>query len=215
MIAVPEFGVRLEAARIVAVVTLERESDAAPLAQALAEGGIRAVEVALRTPASLEALHAMRFARPDFLLGAGTALNGAQVEAAKVAGADFALAPGLDAETVKHAARIGLPFMPGVATASEIQAAAGLGCQLLKFFPAEPLGGARGLRTVAAPFQHLGMRFLPLGGITLAGMTDYLVEPTVIAVGGSWIAPSELIRRGAWSEIQANAARAAAMVHQT
>jgi 2-dehydro-3-deoxyphosphogluconate aldolase/(4S)-4-hydroxy-2-oxoglutarate aldolase len=195
------FARRLAAARIVPVVTLDRAADAAPLAVTLVEAGLRAVELALRTPAALEALRAFRAAAPAVLLGAGTVLTPAQADAAQAAGADFALAPGLDAATVRHGAAIGLPFVPGIATASDIQAALGLGCTLLKWFPAEPLGGVKGLRTLAAPFRHLGVRYLPLGGISAETTGAYLAEPDVAAVGGSWIATPELIRRGAWDEI--------------
>lgn len=199
---------RLRAARVVAVVTLDDVAAVAPLAEALIDGGIRAVELALRTPVSVEALHALRAAAPQLLLGAGTVLTCAQADAVKAARADFALAPGWDATTAEHCARIGLPFVPGVATASEIQAAVAHGCRCLKFFPAEPLGGVRGLRVLAAPFAHLGVRFVPLGGITAESSESYLAEPLVAAVGGSWIAPADAIRRHAWNEIRQNAARA-------
>lgn len=199
---------RLASARVVPVITLDRPEDATPLAEMLVAAGIRSIELALRTPAALAALRAMRHAASGLLLGAGTVLTTDQADEAKAAGADFALAPGFDAAMVRHCAAIGLPFIPGVATASEIQMAIGLGCSLLKWFPAEPLGGVRGLRTLAAPFQHLGIRFLPLGGITEETTPSYLAESHVAAVGGSWIATSELIRRRAWDEIRQNARRA-------
>ena len=202
---------RLAAARIVAVVTVEQPEVAAALAAALGAGGIGAVELTLRTPAALDALRAMRLAAPGLLLGAGTVLTAAQAEAVKAAGADFALAPGFDLATVRRSGEIGLPCVPGVATASDIQAALGAGCRLLKFFPAEPLGGVRGLRILAAPFAHLEVRYLPLGGIDLAKTPAYLAEPGVAAVGGSWIAPPELIRRRAWDVIRQQAAAAAAL----
>jgi len=197
---------RLASARIVAVVTLDAAADAAPLAEALTAGGLRAVELALRTPA----LRAMRVAAPGLLLGAGTVLSPEQAEAAQTAGADFALAPGFDMATARHCAVIGLPFVPGVATASEIQAALREGFRLLKWFPAEPLGGVRGLRALAAPFAHLNVRYLPLGGIDEAKAPAYLAEPAVAAVGGSWIAPAELIRAGEWDAIRHRAAAAVA-----
>jgi 2-dehydro-3-deoxyphosphogluconate aldolase / (4S)-4-hydroxy-2-oxoglutarate aldolase len=206
---------RLGEARIVAVVTIERASDAAPLGAALMKGGIRAVELTLRTPAALDALRTMRAAAPELLLGAGTVLSPGQADAAKEAGAGFALAPGFDLATVRRCAEIEFPFVPGVATASDIQAALGAGCRLLKFFPAEPLGGVKGLRTLAAPFAHLGVKYLPLGGIDLAKAPGYLGEPCVAAVGGSWIATAELIRSQAWGVIQQNARAAAALVAAT
>ena len=199
---------RLRAARVMAVVTLEQVTDVVPLVAALRAGGVRAVEVALRTPSALEALRLMRAVAPDFLLGAGTVLTPAQADAARAAGANFALAPGLDAATVRHCAQLGLPFVPGVATATDIQAAWALGCGCQKFFPAEALGGGAGLRLLAAPFAHLPVNFLPLGGIDETRLPAYLALPAVAAVGGSWIAPTELIRQQAWSEIERRAAAA-------
>lgn len=203
-----ELRQRLITARIVAVVTIDDPADSAPLATALLDGGIQAVELTLRTPRALEALRAMRTAAPELLLGAGTVLNPQQAEAAREAGADFALAPGLDEATVRHCAAIGLPFVPGVGTASEIQAALVLGCRLLKFFPAEALGGVRGLVTLAAPFSHLDVGYLPLGGIEATRAPAYLAEQCVVAVGGSWIATRELIHAREWVKIKLQAAHA-------
>jgi 2-dehydro-3-deoxyphosphogluconate aldolase/(4S)-4-hydroxy-2-oxoglutarate aldolase len=202
---------RLTAARVLAVVVVERAEDAPPLAHALEAGGLRAVELALRTCAALDALRAMREAAPGLLLGAGTVLTAEQADAAKAAGADFALAPGLDVATLRHCGRIGLPMVPGVATASDIQAALREGCRLLKFFPAEPLGGLRGLQTLAAPFAHLGVRYVPMGGIDAARAPAYLADPAVAAVGGSWMAPAALIRRRAWNDLRTAAAQTAAL----
>jgi 2-dehydro-3-deoxyphosphogluconate aldolase/(4S)-4-hydroxy-2-oxoglutarate aldolase len=196
---------------VIAVVTIERESDAIPVVEALMGGGIGAIELTLRTPAALAALKRMRAAAPKLQLGAGTVLTPAQADLAQDAGADFALAPGFDAATVTHCARLGLPFIPGVATASEVQQAINLGCRVLKFFPAEALGGARGLRLLNAPFEHLGLRFVPLGGIDAGLAPGYLAQRCVAAVGGSWIASAERIRRAAWSEIREQAAAASAL----
>ena len=206
--SVVPLAVRLRAARVMAVVTLEQVTDVVPLVAALRAGGMLAVEVALRTSGALEALRHMRTVAPDFLLGAGTVLTPAQADAACAAGANFALAPGLDAATVRHCEQIGLPFVPGVATATDIQAAWALGCGCQKFFPAEALGGAAGLRLLSAPFAHLPVSFLPLGGIDETRLSAYLALPTVVAVGGSWIAPTELIRQQAWTEIERRAAAA-------
>lgn len=202
---------QLGRARIVAVVTVDDVAAAAPLAASLLAGGITAVELALRTPAALAALREFRAAAPGALLGAGTVLLPEQADAARAAGADFALAPGFDAVTARHCGAIGLPFVPGVATASDIQAALREGFRLLKWFPAEPLGGARGLRALAAPFAHLGVRYLPLGGIDEVKAPAYLAEPAVAAVGGSWIAPQDLIRRREWETIRRRAAAAVAL----
>lgn len=192
---------RLQQARLLAVVTLEQADDAAPLAAALREGGITAVELTLRTPQALEAIRAWRQAEPEFLLGAGTVLTPGQADQARMAGADFALAPGFDRATVVHCLEQPFPFIPGVATSSEIQAAVALGCRLLKFFPAEMLGGLRGLRTLGAPFAHLGVRYVAMGGITAGQLAGYAAEDFVSAVGSSGIAPPEDIRRKAWQAI--------------
>lgn len=199
---------RLRTVRLMAVVTFERIDEVEPLAAALQAGGIRAVEVALRTPASLEALAKMRKIAPGILLGAGTILTPGQAAEARAAGADFGLAPGLDAATVRYCTELGLPFVPGAATASDIQAAWLLGCRCLKIFPAEAIGGAAGLRTLTGPFAHLPVSFLPLGGIREETLPAYLALPAVAAVGGSWIAPAELIRQADWAEITRRAARA-------
>jgi len=206
---------QLRRARVVAVVTVENVDDASSLAASLTAGGIVAVELALRTPAALAALREFRAAAPGVLLGAGTVLLPEQANAARAAGADFALAPGFDLATARHCSAIGLPFVPGVATASDIQAALREGFRLLKWFPAEPLGGARGLRALAAPFAHLGVRYLPLGGIDEAKAPAYLAEPAVAAVGGSWIAPADLIRRREWETIRSRAAAAVALAAGT
>jgi 2-dehydro-3-deoxyphosphogluconate aldolase/(4S)-4-hydroxy-2-oxoglutarate aldolase len=206
---------QLRRARIVAVVTVDDVADAAPLAGSLTAGGITAVELALRTPAALAALREFRTAAPGVLLGAGTVLLPEQADAARAAGADFALAPGLDVATARHCGAVGLPFVPGVATASDIQAALREGFRLLKWFPAEPLGGARGLRALAAPFAHFGVRYLPLGGIDEAKALAYLADPMVAAVGGSWIAPSEMIRAREWDAIRSRAAAAVALAGGT
>lgn len=200
---------RLAIARVMPVVMINEIDEVTDFAQVVSDGNIKAVELALRNPAALDMLRAMRLAAPEVLLGAGTVLTPDQASAAKAAGADFALAPGLDAATVRHCSDIGLPFIPGVATPSDVQAAVALGCRVLKFFPAEALGGVRGLRILAAPFAHLGVRYLPLGGIGLSTSAAYLAEPCVAAVGGSWIAPPELIRCKAWTRIRQNAIDAA------
>lgn len=193
---------------VIAVLQIEYLEDVAPLTAALAAGGIRTIELTLRTPVSLDALKEMQQEQPDLAIGAGTVLNPAQADAAQRAGAAFAVAPGLDIATVHHCREIGLPFVPGVATPSEIQSALELGCRYLKFFPAEYQGGVRGLRTASAPFAHLSPRYIPLGGITASTAPAYLAEPCVAAVGGSWIAPLELVRRKDWARIHENAIEA-------
>ena len=201
---------RIALARNVAVAVVEDPDRAVPLARALLAGGVSAIELAFRTPRAAEALRRIAAEVPDVLVGAGTVLTPAQAREAKDAGAAFAVAPGFNPDVVRAAADLGLPFAPGVMTPSEIEGAYALGCtRLLKFFPASVAGGLAGLRTLAAPYRHLGIRFLPLGGLTAANTAEWLSDPLVAACGGSWIAPARLIAAGDWDAIAANARAAA------
>lgn len=203
---------RLHQAGILAVLILEDADDAVPLATALFEGGIRAMELTLRTPAALEALRRIRAEVPEMIAGAGTLLRPDQIDAAQAAGAAFGVAPGCNPRVLEHALGCGLPFAPGVCTPTDIELAIEAHARLLKFFPAEPSGGLAYLRTVAAPFAHLGVKFIPLGGIGPANAEAYLREPSVLALGGSWLAPRELVQRRDWAEIRRNARAAADLV---
>lgn len=197
---------RLQSTGAVAVVIIDDPQHAEPLAAALLEGGIDLIELTLRTPSALEGIRRISQAFPSVGIGAGTLLEPDQVKRAVDAGATFGVAPGLNPAVVEAARAANLPFAPGVCTPTEIERALSLGCGLLKFFPAETLGGARHLRITASPYSHLGVRYMPLGGITLQSAETYLREPAVIALGGSWIAPRELIAGGNWGLIRENAA---------
>jgi 2-dehydro-3-deoxyphosphogluconate aldolase/(4S)-4-hydroxy-2-oxoglutarate aldolase len=142
------------------------------------------------------------------LAGMGTILSPGHVQAAWQAGAAFGVSPGTNPRVLQEAQRIGLPFAPGIATPSDLEVALELGCREVKFFPAEPIGGLAYLKSLAAPYAHLGIRFLPLGGITADNLASYLVEPMILAVGGSWIAPRQLILDQKWTAITHNAAEA-------
>lgn len=203
---------RVSAAGVVAVLTVEDADDAVPLASALAAGGIFAIELTLRTPCALEAIRRIRTGAPESLVGAGTVLNRAQLADAHAAGARFGVSPGCNPSTLRAARELGIPFAPGVATPSEVEIAVEHGCRLLKFFPAGPGGGLPYLRTMNAPFDHLGLRYLPLGGISLPQLGEYLASPLIAAVGGSWMAPLEVIRRRDWAAITAAAAAAIEVV---
>lgn len=192
---------RLGRERVIAMVVIDDVSNAVPTVSALMEGGINAIELALRTPSAVQALGRIRAAAPGLVLGAGTVLTPQQVHECRDAGADFAVSPGLNPRVVREAEAVGLPFAPGIATPSDIEAAVELGCRHLKFFPAEPSGGMAYLASVAAPFQHLGLRFIPLGGIDQTNITRYHGHPLILAVGGSWICPPEHVREKNWSEI--------------
>ncbi len=206
---------RLTTARLAAVLIIDRAEDAVPVAEALLAGGVTAMELTLRTPAALEALKAIRRAVPQMLAGIGTILKPEQITQVLDAGGEFGVAPGMNPKIVETALAAGLPFMPGVCTPSDIERALEYDRTLLKFFPCEPSGGLPYLRAIAAPFAHLGVKYIPLGGLTLKNMPDYLREPCVGAIGGSWLAPREVIREQNWGTIteaarQAIAAREAA-----
>jgi 2-dehydro-3-deoxyphosphogluconate aldolase/(4S)-4-hydroxy-2-oxoglutarate aldolase len=190
------------------VLVIERAADAAPVAEALLAGGVKAMELTLRTPAALDALRAVRRAVPQMLAGIGTVLRPGQVAQVIDAGGEFAVSPGTNPRVIEAALAAGLPFAPGICTPSDIERALEYDRRLLKFFPAEPSGGLAYLRVIAAPYAHLGVKYLPLGGVTPANLADYLREPHVAGVGGSWLAPVETIRARDWPRITA-AARAA------
>lgn len=199
---------RIERCGVVAVLTVERAADAVPLARALLEGGIEAMELTLRTAAALDALRAVVAEVPGMLAGAGTVLTPAQVAQVREAGAVFGVAPGTNPHVLEAAREAGLSFAPGVATPSEIEQALELGCRILKFFPAEPIGGLAYLKSMAAPYAHLGVRFMPLGGVNAENMSDYLKSPLVLGLGGSWIASKEAIAARDWAGITATAREA-------
>jgi 2-dehydro-3-deoxyphosphogluconate aldolase/(4S)-4-hydroxy-2-oxoglutarate aldolase len=203
---------RLRRTGIVAVVVIDDPDHAEPLAQALLDGGIDLVELTLRTAGALESMRRIRRAFPDLALGAGTVLTAAQIAEVADAGCQFAVAPGLNPTVVMAARAAGLPFAPGVCTPSEIERAVELGCRLLKWFPAETLGGVRHLKAATAPYAHLGLEYIPLGGIAQTSADAWLRERNVIALGGSWIAPRELVAAGDWNRIRANARAAADLV---
>ncbi len=204
----PELQAKIEAGGIVAVLVVDDARHAVPLARALLEGGIAAMELTLRTKAAIDAMRAIRDEVPEMLAGVGTVIHPSQVEEVKRAGAAFAVAPGCNRRILETAIAAGLPFAPGVATPSDIEAALEFDCRLLKFFPAEPSGGLAYLNSAAAPYAHLKIKYVPLGGLNAKNMRSYLESPLVGALGGSWIAPRELIQGERWAEITANARQA-------
>jgi len=197
---------------LVAVIVLDDPQDALPLARALIAGGIGALELTLRTPVAIEAVKRIRQHIPEMLVGVGTILTLDQVQQVKAADAAFGVAPGMNPRIVAEANRIGLPFAPGICTPSDIEIALEAGCRLMKFFPAEPSGGLAYLRSLAAPYAHLDIKYLPLGGIELRHAAMYLKDPLVHALGGSWLAPRPLIQAGDWSAITNQAREAMAVV---
>lgn len=198
----------LSLAPVIPVLEVTREEDAAPLAQALARGGLKVIEVTLRTPAALPAIQAMA-ALDDVIVGAGTALYPHQVEAAAEAGAKFIVSPGLTDHVTEAAKALDIPFLPGVATASEVMRGLDLGLSHFKFFPAETSGGVAAVAAFAGPFQ--AVKFCPTGGIGVDNAPRYLHLPNVICVGGSWIAPKELVADKDWARIESIARNASHM----
>jgi len=192
---------RIEKSRIVPVIALENARDAIPLCEALKEGGLEVAEITFRTAAAREAIRAVAKEFPGFALGAGTVTTLEELEAAVEAGAQFAVAPGLNPRIVQRAQQRGLPFFPGVCTPSDIEAALECGCRILKFFPAEAMGGVRTLKALYAPYSHRGVRFIPTGGVTAENLREYLSAPGVLAVGGSWLVDKTLIKAADWLKI--------------
>lgn len=193
---------------VIPVVTIGEAGQAAPLASALATGGLDVVEITLRTPAGLDAIAALRESA-EIVVGAGTVTTAARARDAISAGARFLVSPGLDDGVVEVAHEHGVDVFPGVATPTEMMRALALGVRVLKLFPAAQLGGP-GIVSALAALDN-DVRFIPTGGVTVDSLPEYLGLPSVLAVGGTWIANGDLIARQAWSEIteRARAARAA------
>lgn len=192
---------RILAKRIVPVVVLDSVYDAEPLAEAILQAGLDIMEVTFRTPAAADSIQRIAEKFPEILVGAGTLLFAEQVKRARDSGAEFGLAPSLNPATIEAAHSCGLTFSPGVMTPSEIEQALSLDCSVLKFFPAGAAGGVKMLKSLAGPYAHTGVRFIPTGGVSSSNLNDYLALPVVAAVGGSWMVDPKLIRSGSWSEI--------------
>lgn len=192
---------RILSKRIVPVVVLDSAESAEPLAEALLAGGLDIMEITFRTAAAEESIQRIAARFPEILLGAGTLLENDQVIRARDAGAVFGLAPGLNPRTIAKAAEVGLEFSPGVMTPSDVEQALSLGCKLLKFFPAEAAGGTAMLKSLAGPYGHTGVKFIPTGGVTSGNLAEYLKLPVVAAIGGSWMVDKQLVNDGKWQEI--------------
>jgi 2-dehydro-3-deoxyphosphogluconate aldolase/(4S)-4-hydroxy-2-oxoglutarate aldolase len=190
-----------EQATIIPVLTIERLEDAVPLARALVAGGVRTLEITLRTPVAIESAKAIIAHVPDAVVGIGTILNADDLARVEAIGARFGISPGATPDLLKAAAASALPFAPGIATASELMLGLSHGFNLVKFFPAEQSGGIKALRALAGPFPDV--RFCPTGGIGEANAASWLAEPNVVAVGGSWLCPAADVRSGNWAGITA------------
>ena len=197
---------------VVPVIAIGSAEYALPLADALLAGGLPVVEITFRTAAAADVIRILAKERPALIVGAGTVLDTETVQTAVDAGARFAVAPGLNPRVVKAAQKLGLPFVPGVANPSDIEAGLELGCKLLKFFPAEALGGTLLLSALSAPSKHTGVRFMPTGGVSPANLDSYFKIDTVAAVGGTWIAKNEDMAAGRWDVIAQRCREARALV---
>ena len=202
---------RLHQLRLLPVIALNRAEQAEPLGQTLLAAGLPAAEITFRTPVAAEAIRRLRAAFPELLIAAGTILTPAQVDTALAAGADFIVSPGLNPTTVRHCQQQGIPIIPGVNNPSQVEQALELGLSTLKFFPAEASGGIAMLKALAAVYP---VQFMPTGGISPSNLQPYLALPNVIACGGSWMVPSELIDQGDWTTLGRLIADAVALLHQ-
>ncbi len=194
---------------VIPVLLIDKAADAVPLARALAKGGLPAIEITLRTSAALDAIRAVAEDVPEAIVGAGTILNATHYEQAVAAGSKFIVSPGVTDAVLKAADNSPVPLLPGCATASEVMSLREHGYTHVKFFPAEQAGGAAYLKALSSPLA--GTFFCPTGGISLSNAMNYLTLPNVLCIGGSWIAPKELVNDGKWDEITALAAAAAAL----
>lgn len=201
----PEIIEKIDDCGVIAVLVVDEVKHAVPLAKALLQGGVNAIELTLRTPVAMEAAMAIKKEVPEMSLGFGTVLTVDQVKAVADIGADFAVAPGCNPKVIKEALKQGLSFAPGVMTPSDIEIAVENGCRVLKYFPAETSGGMKHLKTIVSPYQYLGLTFIPLGGCDIENAACYLESPLITAIGGSWIAQRSLIQNEEWGAITNNA----------
>jgi 2-dehydro-3-deoxyphosphogluconate aldolase / (4S)-4-hydroxy-2-oxoglutarate aldolase len=199
----------LKRAVVVPVIVVDDIRHAVPLAEALVSGGLTVLEVTLRTPVALDAITAMRRAVPQAIVGVGTITEAAHVRSSVDAGAQFGVSPGLHPELVAATKAANLPYLPGIATVSELMQARLLGLRLCKFFPAQQAGGVAMLRTFYSVIPDVA--FCPTGGIDSRNAPDFLALPNVVCVGGSWVTPAALLKSGSWDQIRALAQAAAAM----
>ncbi len=187
---------------IIPVIAVDDSADILPICQALDRGGLPVAEITFRTEAGREALKLAARNFPHFLIGAGTVTLPEEVDAAHAAGAAFAVAPGTNPSILARAQGLGLPFFPGVCTPTDIELALSAGARLLKFFPAEAMGGLTLLNGLFAPYRHRGIAFIPTGGIKPSNLAEYLRCPAVKAIGGTWLVTSDLLKKRAFDAIE-------------
>ena len=197
---------------IIPVVVLDDAKDALPLGKALCEGGLPCAEVTFRTAAAEETIRIMSSEFPDMLVGAGTVLTTEQVDRAVAAGAKFIVSPGFNPKVVKYCQEKNIPITPGIQTPTEIEAALELGLTTVKFFPAEPAGGLKMIKAIAAPYVNVS--FMPTGGISESNVREYLAYNRIVACGGSWMVKKDLVVNGEFDKIRDMVAEAAAIVKE-
>lgn len=192
-------GTLFEMGPVVPVIVIKDLADAVPMAKALLAGGIKVLEVTLRTPVALDAIRLLAEQVPDAVVGAGTVTTASQLQQVAEAGAKFAISPGLTRELLQAGKDASIPLIPGIASISELMEGTGLGYSHFKFFPAEAAGGVKTLKSIHGPFADI--RFCPTGGINEKNFRDYLALPNVCCVGGSWIVPDDAVASKDWSRI--------------
>lgn len=206
---------QIDKAGVIAMLIIDNVEQAVPTVKALIKGGINTVELTLRTPVALDAAKLIKKELPEICLGFGTVLTVNQVRAVKDVGADFAVSPGCNPKIIQEAYKQGLSFSPGIMTPTDIEMAVQQGCRVIKYFPSESSGGIEHLLNIAAPYQYLGLQFIPLGGININNATPYLESPLITAIGGSWIAKRDLILDENWNQITKNAKEITNLIKQT
>ncbi|MFT6927400.1 MAG: 2-dehydro-3-deoxyphosphogluconate aldolase/(4S)-4-hydroxy-2-oxoglutarate aldolase [Psychromonas sp.] len=201
---------QLAALKVIPVIAINDANDAAPLAKVLVENGMPCAEITFRTPAAAQAIRNMRDAYPKMLIGSGTVLTTEQVDQSIAAGVDFIVSPGFNPTTVKYCQQRGVTIIPGVNSPSLVEQAMEMGLQTLKFFPAEPSGGVSMLKALTAVYP---VKFMPTGGVTANNVDQYLSIPAVLACGGTWMVPTNLVDNKQWDELAALVKAAVAIVN--
>ena len=197
---------------VIPVIALDDAKDASPMGDALMKGGLPAAEVTFRTAAAVDTIKILKKEFPDMLVGAGTVLTTEQADRAIDAGAEFIVAPGLNPKVVKHVLDKGYPMSPGIATATEIEAALDLGLTFVKFFPAEANGGLPMIKALAGPYTNV--KYMPTGGVSAKNLADYLAYDKIVCCGGTWMVKKDLVSEGKFSEIEKMSKEAADIVKQ-
>lgn len=205
---------KLEEKAIVAVLVIDDIDTAVDSAKALVAGGITAIELALRTPVSYKAIELIHKYVPEMMIGAGTVIKSGQAQKVKELGASFAVAPGLNPKIMEEAKNCDLPFAPGISSASELEKAIDMGCNLVKLFPAEALGGVKYFKAMSGPYKYLGIKYFPLGGVSEENLPLWASEKDIAPIGGSWIAKGDLIKARNYEEITRRAKQALAICNK-